>query len=203
MAGDLERIARRLMGMVGIGRLTLTEDSKGIQMAQLRQGPVANGGAYRLKDNTPVMGNWGFASRPPAGADCVVLSTSGDPTDAIVIATGHQDSRLRDLGEGDAAIHDVRGAYVWLTPQGVVIDAAGLDVKVQNAANVDVVATTRVTITAPLVEVDGDLKVTGDITDQSESNAATLKQLRDAYNGHHHTDVQPGSGTSGATDDEV
>lgn len=44
---------------------------------------------------------------------------------------------------------------------------------------------------------DGDFKATGDILDRSGSNTATVEMLRDAHNGHNHSGVQTGGGSSG------
>jgi hypothetical protein len=52
-------------------------------------------------------------------------------------------------------------------------------------------------------EHDGSLKTTGDITDNSGSNSATVKALRDAYDAHKHTGVTTGAGSTGITDHTV
>jgi phage gp45-like len=64
---------------------------------------------------------------------------------------------------------------------------------------VDVVNSTVVTITASeeVIAKTPVLKCTGDIIDNCESNTATLKQLREAYNVHGHPvkNVQGGNST--------
>ncbi|ULH12274.1 hypothetical protein MF265_05715 [Serratia marcescens] len=50
----------------------------------------------------------------------------------------------------------------------------------KQATQVNIEASTGVTMTTPL------LKVTGDVQDNSGSNTATLKQLREAFNQHNH-----------------
>ena len=67
-------------------------------------------------------------------------SVKGNPAKGVVVGHNHQPSRMKNLGEGDSALFDVRGAYVWLTPDGLVIDAATKHVRIQNADVVTVVA---------------------------------------------------------------
>lgn len=49
-------------------------------------------------------------------------------------------------------------------------------------------------------EHEGPFSATGDVLDNSATNAATMKVHRDAYNGHAHGGVEPGAGTSEVTD---
>lgn len=134
------------------GRVALTDDSGPVQLAQVDLGPTGpDGKPMRLYDQVKVLQQFGFASRPPKLADLFMAFMRGVAGGGVVIASNHQPSRLRNLGEGDSALYDVRGAYVWLKATGLVIDAAGLPVLIQNAAGV--------TIDAPDVKATGNLRV--------------------------------------------
>ncbi|MGZ3272372.1 MAG: phage baseplate assembly protein V [Caulobacteraceae bacterium] len=199
----LDRVHRRTMFMLGRGRVNLVADDGLVQKHQLDLVPQGPSGALSVRDDTPRLSEFGFASSPPAGSDAIIACLAGDLSQAIIIATGHKGSRLKNLGSGDSALYDVRGAYVWLTPTGVIVDAAGQDVVIRNAANVTVTATTLIKLDAPLVEVEHDLKVKGNITDQSGTNTKTVADLRAAYDAHKHTGVTAGGALTGTTDHTV
>ncbi len=185
----------RLRFAIAVARILLVKDTEPkIQSAQVDLGPTGAEGSVGIRDNTFRLAEFGFASNPPAGSDAVVIFPGGARSNGVIIATGHQEHRLKDLQEGDAALYDVRGVYIWLTADGPVIDAGGLDIMVQNAGTVTVKAETKIRCETPLLEC------TGDIVDNCEGNDVTLKQLRDAYNAHHHPGVMAGGGSTGGTD---
>jgi len=151
----IEAAHRRIANMLGRGRITLTDDAGVIMSAQVDLGPQGASGPLYLADLVPVMGLFGHASVPPAGADCALIFLGGDRNRAAIIGHNHQASRLRGLGPGDSALYDVRGAYVKLTAGGLVTDAAGLRVAIQNASSVTITSTGPVTVNAPTVNLGG------------------------------------------------
>lgn len=50
----------------------------------------------------------------------------------------------------------------------------------------NVIAPDGVEMTTPLLKVNGDIEATGNITDNSATQSASLKSLRDVYNDHDH-----------------
>jgi phage baseplate assembly protein V len=161
-AADLVRAARRIMMTVMRGKITLVDDTGVIQIHQVDLGPMGPNGSLGIRDKTKSLFHFGFTSNPPAKTDAVLLFVGGDRANGLVIGHNHQQYRLKNLGSGDAAMYDQRGAYAWFKSTGLVIDAAGLDVTIQNAANIKATATTKITLTAPNVLIDGKLEVTGD-----------------------------------------
>ncbi len=149
------RLARRIMMTVRRGRVKVVDDTGVIQIHQVDLGPQGPNGSLGIRDNTPVANLFGFTSVPPTDADAIMLSVGGDTSIGVVIGHNHQQYRLKNLGAGDAALYDQRGAYAWFKSTGLVIDAAGLDVTIQNAANVTVTASTKVVVNAPTVELGG------------------------------------------------
>ena len=176
---DPARLANRLLHMLLPGRVTLIDDTGSVQRAQVDFGPKGAGGSLRIFDKMPVLSIFGFTSNPPAKSDLLAVFFEGDPTKGVVMASNHQSSRLKNLGAGDSAMFDVRGAYVWLTPNGLVIDAAGKKVRIQNATQIE---------------------CTGDVVANVDGTPISLKALHDAYNAHKHTGVQTGGGTTATTD---
>lgn len=99
--------------------------------------------------------------------------------------------RHMGLNAGETVIYAQWGQFIKLTESGVVIEANNQPVTVNNATEVTVNATVKVRLNTPLLEVSGN------IIDNADSNSATLKSLRDAYNSHNHQlkNVQSGSTT--------
>ncbi|MDE3106519.1 MAG: phage baseplate assembly protein V, partial [Acidobacteriota bacterium] len=153
----LQRMGRRLQLLVGVGRVTLVDDTGTVQMLQLKLG------ALELRDRTPRLADFGFTSNPPAGSDAALLFVGGDRSNGVAIATGNQIYRLKGLASGDVAIYDSRGQSIWLTPQGIVVNGAGLPLTVNNTPTVTVNAATQINLETPKVSCSGDLDVAGNI----------------------------------------
>ena len=186
----LQRLGRRLQMLVGLGRVTLVDDTGTVQMLQLKLG------ALELRDRTPRLAEYGFASNPPAGSDAALLFVGGDRSNGVVIATGNQTYRLKGLANGDAAIYDSRGQSVWLTASGIVVNGAGLPLTVNNTPTVTVNAATQIDLQTPKVSCSGDLDVAGSIVAQgdiSDHGTKTMAGMRTVFNSHDHTDPQGGS----------
>ncbi|HAY0218991.1 TPA: phage baseplate assembly protein [Escherichia coli] len=185
---------RRLVSLVSVGRVTAGGDSGVVQTVQV-QSPS------EVRSDTPVLQQFGFSSVLPDGTDVVVMSLAGNRSSAVVVASGHQSYRINGLSRGEVVVYNQWGQYVRLGEDGIVVEASGQPVTVNSATTLAVTATDGVTLNTP------SLKVTGDITDNCESNATTLKALREAYNTHTHpvTGVKGGSDsvTSQATTETV
>jgi phage baseplate assembly protein V len=176
---------------IGRGRVTHVDDSGNVQLLQVRLG------GDELRDHTRRLAEYGFTSSPPEGADVVALFVAGDRSKGVVIATGHQASRLRGLQAGEVAIFDDQGQSVYLTRSGIIVNGAGNPLVVNNTPVVTVNASTKVALNTPELDVSGGIKAGGDITDNTATNAKSMAQMRTIFNGHHHNvvNVQAGSST--------
>jgi phage baseplate assembly protein V len=149
-AGALSRLWRRVQLFVTRGRITLSNDSGTVQKLQVRLG------AQEVRDSTPRLGEFGHASRPPTGSDVVVLFVAGDRSNGVVVASGHQASRPRDMQEGESQLYDLWGKSVYLTKDGgIVVEAKDTPVTVNNATTVTVNASAKVRLNTPVLEVYG------------------------------------------------
>ncbi|HIC8722683.1 TPA: phage baseplate assembly protein domain-containing protein [Enterobacter ludwigii] len=182
--GIYKQLLRRIQMAVSIGRITATSDSGPIQKLQV-QTPL------EVRGDTPRMSDFGFSSGLPVGSDVVVAFLGGDRSSGVIIASNHQSYRQSGLNPGETIIYSQWGQLVKLTETGITIDAAGQPVDVVNSTVVTITASEEVIAKTPV------LKCTGDIIDNCESNTATLKQLREAYNDHDHPvkNVQGGNST--------
>jgi phage baseplate assembly protein V len=176
-SGVLDRLKRGIQAMVGRGRVTTSNDAGNAQMLQLRLSDL------ELRDATPRIAEFGFSSRPPVGSDVVLVFVGGDRSNGIVIATGHQASRPTGLEVGESIVYDFFGKFIRLTEgDGILIEANGSPVTVNNATTVTVNASTEVVMNTPKLRVNGDIEATGDVSDGKRSMAAD----RLIYNGHNH-----------------
>ena len=132
----LLRQARRVMNAMGIGRQTADTDET--QATPTLQVALPGG---ELRSDLPHLQLYGFASRPTAGADVVVMFQSGDRGRGVAIASGDQRTRPTDLQPNDACLY-AHGSRIWLRSDGSIAITPG---------NGKVVVT-------------GDLAVTGTVT---------------------------------------
>lgn len=158
----LDRIFRRVQALVGRGRVTDVDDSGVVQKMQVRMS------ALEVPDNRLRLQEFGFTSVPPIGSDVLAVHVSGDRTAGAVIATNHQQSRPTGLKSGESMLYSQDGKQVYMTASGgIVVEAKGQDVTVNNAAtvtinaqNVVVNASSNVNISAQgSVEISGSAGV--------------------------------------------
>lgn len=124
--------------------------------------------------------HYGFTSNPPAGAMMVVLPIGGKTAHGIVVATEHAAFRIKGLQSGETAIYNNNGDKIVIHIDGTI----------------EVVASSKVQITSPLVTMSGNLNVTGNIVangDISDHTNKSMAGMRTTYNGHTHNDPQGGA----------
>ncbi|HDL7926887.1 TPA: phage baseplate assembly protein [Yersinia enterocolitica] len=183
-SGQLSKLYRQIKMMIGVGRVTGSNDGGTVQTVQY-QTPL------EVRDDTPRLAEFGFSSGLPANTDVVIGFLGGDRSSAVIIGSNHQSFRHTGLNAGETVIYSQWGQYVKLTETGIIIEANGQPVTVNNATEVTINASEKVRLNTPLLEVSGD------IVDNADSNSTTLKTLREAYNTHNHQlkNVQGGSST--------
>ncbi|EHD21328.1 MULTISPECIES: phage baseplate assembly protein domain-containing protein [Brenneria] len=191
---NISELYRRTLMMLGIGTVTGSSDGGKVQKIQYRA-------PLEIRGDTPRMAEFGFSSGLPSGSDVVLAFLCGDRSNAVIIATNNQSYRHTNLKPGESVIYNQWGMFVKLTETGIEIEAKDQPVTVRNATTVTVVATEKIRLETP------NLFVTGDITDNCDSQSSTLKQLREAHNQHDHDvpNVEPGGATitSNATTETV
>jgi phage baseplate assembly protein V len=190
----VERLFRRVQMLFGRGRITYVDDSGSVQEMQVKMSD------WETLDNRIRVAEFGFTSNPPIGSDALALHIAGDRTSGAVFATNHQPSRPTGLHAGETMLYSQDGKSVYITASGgIVVEAKGQNVVVNDAANVTcncsgiykVVAPGGVQFVTPLVSS------TGDIQDNSASQPRTMATMRTIYDGHNHNvaNVQAGSST--------
>jgi phage baseplate assembly protein V len=179
---ELARHNRRINNTVRLGKLTLASNEIGIvQTLQIQLN------AWELMDNVHSLQAFGLASALPIGTDTVILNLSGDKSNAVVIATGHNQFRPLNMAPGETQIYDNAGQRVYLSQTGGV-----LAINITAGQKVIITAATSVDITAPNINITGNLHVTGTIQATGDISSGTV-----TLDTHRHSGVQTGSGTSG------
>lgn len=129
----MERLWHRMLHIIGRGRSTGVGDDTGpIQTHQIQFSDL------ETQSELKRLGEYGHASMPPAGFDAIAAFVGGDRSNGVIIATGHQASRLKDLLPGESAIYDDLGQKVYLTREGIVIDGANLPIALRTLGNMQV-----------------------------------------------------------------
>lgn len=188
--------------VVGRGVVTAVDDSGPVQLMQVR----ASG--LEVADRRVRPQEFGLTSNPPVGSDAALAAVSGDRSSTMVVGVNHQGSRPRGLRAGETKLYSQDGKYVYLTADGgIVVEAKGQDVVVNNANNVTWNLSGKLTIVAPGgIDLQTPmLKSTGDMQDNYESNSRTMKGMRDVFNVHQHPvkNVQVGGSTVTSDKPEV
>jgi phage baseplate assembly protein gpV len=111
---------------------------------------------------------WGLAAPLPPGTQVVVACQEGDSEQGIIIGAVWSaiDTPL-GAPAGELWLHHQSGSFIKLLNNGTIA------------------------LAAPVVNITGNLVVSGDISDQNGSHG-TMESLRNAHDGHTHPDAQGG-----------
>ena len=118
-------LAARVRGSIGRGIVKLISESGGIQRVQVE---TANG----IESDLEHPQEYGFASRPKAGAKATVVRLRGEAGAALVILVDDERYRIA-LQDGEVAIHDWQGNKFHVKQNGML----------------EINASTKVTVIAP------------------------------------------------------
>ncbi|NQE48213.1 hypothetical protein RC52_05735 [Herbaspirillum rubrisubalbicans] len=167
--------------MLGRGLVSKVTDTSAIQLIR---GKLMDGEDY---DQMERVQQYGFTSVPKPGAEFLSTFIGGNRDHSVIVAVDDRRYRLRGLKDGEMAIYDDQGQSVHLTRSGIVIDGAGNPITIQNTPEID--------MNTPLVNMAGDLKVSGSISadgDISDHGNKKMSAMRAVYNGHDHSNPEGG-----------
>ncbi|BCF96640.1 baseplate assembly protein [Paraburkholderia sp. PGU19] len=194
MSSVLEDLKLRVWAIIGRGRVKFVDDSGPVQKMQV----LMNG--IETPDNRYRVPEFGFTSNPPIDSDVIAAHVAGDRSAGAVLGTNHQPSRPKGLQPGETMLYSQDGKSVYLTASGgIVVEAKGQPVTVNDASNVTVNCSGVFKIVAPggIQFVAPTVTSTGDMQDNVNTNPHSMAQMRTIYNGHKHPveNVQGGSST--------
>jgi len=161
----IQPYARRIRLTVSRGIVRLVSDALKLQEVQIALL------ADETRDGVERFQNYGLTSVPLSGAEGVFLSVGGSRDHGIVIA----------MQAGEVALYDDQGQVIKLK-RGKAIEITGCDTLTATCAvsatitapKANIIASTKITLTTPLLDVSGNIKVGGDITAVGDVTAADV-----------------------------
>ena len=164
-------LSRRIRLTATRGILSLISDARKMQGVQVKLLDKETREGERLQ-------NYGFSSVPHGGAECVFLSLNGIRDQGVVIVADDRRYRLSGLQGGEVAIYSDEGDSIILKRNN----------------RIEVKTMTFKVVASDMAEIDTPLlKCTGDILDNASTQAKTMRQMREIFDGHTH------AGDSGGT----
>lgn len=157
----MEPLQRKLRMLVGRAVIRLMSDAVTAQVEGL---------ADEVRDAAEVFQQYGFRSMPLPGAEGILLSLGGNRDHTVMVCVGDRRYNATVLASGECVMEDHMGKAVHFKLDG----------------SIEVTATTKVRVLAPLVES------TGDIRDLCDGDGITMAQMRAIFNGHTHPDAHGG-----------
>lgn len=155
-------ITARVKMLATRGVVKLSNDNRRAQTLQV----AALAG--EVLDPVERFAEFGFVSRPPKGAEVLILCLGGDRAHPIAVATEYREARPQGLAEGETGLYS--------TSAGSVV------------ARITLHANGTVEITAPTVTISGDLQVSGDVVASGQVSDAdgSMTEMRTTFNTHTH-----------------
>lgn len=164
-------LARSVKNAAARAVVKLVHDAPKMQALQL--GLLAD----EVADNIERFQEYGFTSHPHVGAEAVVIFPGGDRSHGLVVAVDDRRYRIK-VAAGEVALYDDLGQFVHLKRDGIEVTSPTKILA--TAPTVTVVASTKVRMETPILEVTGEIK------DRSDTDGRTMAQMRGVYNGHTH-----------------
>lgn len=159
LQNQIDRLHRRILMALAPAIVTATDDTGPIHRVQMRVN-----GTPEIIDGVGVMHFYGVASHQPIGTDATALFCSGQRGNGVIIATGNQKYRLRNLQPGEIALYTDEGDYVKLARGKIIEVNAGsaCNITTQNVTvtasdTVTVKATTKMRVESPRLECTGEI----------------------------------------------
>lgn len=166
---SLARLAGRVRLAIGRAVLSLVEDTAKLQAVQVQVR------ADEVRDQAEHFQHYGFTSVPLPGAEGVALAVGGSTDHVVVINLDDRRYRKKGMAPGEVAIYTKWGDEIWLRDGEIHIKHA-----------------TKVSITAPLVQINGNLQVSGSVV-----AAGDVTGQGTSLHNHRHGGIAPGSGNTG------
>lgn len=188
-------ILQRIRNLIARGIFQLADDSKNVQTIQHTL--LAN----EVRSNVERPQQYGFTSHPLPGMPTITVCHGGQRDNASVICVYDHKHRPKGMQAGEVAIYTHEGTKISLLNGNRIVIEAAQSAQIA-AQSVQIDANTGVTITAPVVTINGNLQVNGTINATGkiksdtdlEDSFGTLANNRTKYNQHTHT--ESGGGTT-------
>jgi phage baseplate assembly protein V len=97
----------------------------------------------------------GFYSNPPPGSQGLLHYPNGNPDEAYILGIEHRDHQPSGINPGGTAIYDASGQILKFVSSGMVVDTASKTITITSGPW---------TVTAPTINLIGDVAITGNMT---------------------------------------
>lgn len=162
----LEPLQRKLRMIAGRAVLSLMSDAFTCQV---------KGFADEVRDEAEVFQQYGFRSRPLAGAEGILLALAGNRDHTVILCLDDRRYTVT-LKDGECAMFDHLGKYIILKDDG----------------SIALKADTKVRMEVPLLEVTGEIK------DKCDSGGFAMSVMRAKHDGHTHPENNAPGGSTNA-----
>lgn len=141
----------------------------GTRLIAGRQAGQTQRHAEEVRDDTEIMQPYGFASRPHAGAEGIVVEVGGDASHQVMIVCDDARYRFGPLKTGEAALYDDLSQHIYLYRHGVTIsDRFGQTIRLTEKG-IAIDSPKAVTLKAPEIGLgDGEVRPVARIGDVVE-----------------------------------
>lgn len=180
-----QNLMRRCENMVARGVVWMADNAKTLQEVQVSLLNKEVRVVERFQQ-------YGFSSVPLSEAEGVIIFVGGLRDHGIVINVDDRRYRPTDDAEGEVRIYNHLGDYIRLKSDRTIEVVAGANVDV-TAPDVVVHASNKVRIESPLVEMTGNLTVSGTVQGNAVRTAGGIQ-----LGTHVHSGVQAGGSNTGA-----
>jgi phage baseplate assembly protein V len=156
----MSKLNDKIMNLIARGVLQDSNDGRGVQVLALS---LFDG---ERKDNVERFQNYGFTSVPTGEAEAIVIFPGGDRSAGVVVALDNRGSRMTGLALGEVAVYSDEGDSIVLGLNRVIeITTRRLVINAVETVEINAPHADGVRIIAPQLRVEGDVNVTGTVTD--------------------------------------
>jgi phage gp45-like len=157
LQNQIDRLYRRILMNVAPAKILATDDTGPIHRVQVN----LNGGP-EIVDQLPVMQHYGLNAHAPVGSAATALFIAGQRSNPVIVATGNQKARLRNLKPGEVALYTDEGDSLhFARGQALTVNAGNSFGVTTKAATIK--GSDTVTLDSPVVHATKDLTAAGKV----------------------------------------
>jgi len=153
----LKPLRRKVRQLVSRGVVTLIDPN---QLMQVLQVELLKG---EVLDDVEHFESYGYTAHAPADSEVLTASLNGQRSHTVAIAVANRVFRLKGLAKGEVALYTDEGDVIhFKRGNHIYIDA--MTKITAKAPDINMIASTKVTITSPLAAFSGDVDIAGEAT---------------------------------------
>lgn len=148
--------------------------------------PVGTSKSNTVSSSFTELYPYGYSANPPASSG-VTLFEVLDNSKHLVGIPYEPDTRFKNLNPGEVQLgNQTTGSSIKFSNDGQMITITNGNNTITVDGDMNITVSGEVSINAPQVTINGDLRVSGSVTDNYNTNTKTMSDMRTAYNAHAH-----------------